>query len=179
MHESDPGSRSQGKIHNNQKTSGHVERFADFMVKDTTTGEIFRADHLVKQILNQRLEGGVPGNPKAKAAALSPETKQEYEYTLETLDNYQGKDLADLLKKLKITSPNGNPISDPVEFNLMFDTQIGPTGQFKGYLRPETAQGHFLNFKKLLEHNNDSMPFASATIGTVFRNEISPRQGSS
>jgi glycyl-tRNA synthetase len=59
----------------------------------------------------------------------------------------------------------------------MFDTQIGPTGQFKGYLRPETAQGHFLNFKKLLEHNNDAMPFASASIGKSFRNEISPRQG--
>ena len=44
-------------------------------------------------------------------------------------------------------------------------------------MRPETAQGHFLNFKKLLEFNNDQMPFASASIGKSFRNEISPRQG--
>lgn len=59
----------------------------------------------------------------------------------------------------------------------MFETQIGPTGQFKGYLRPETAQGHFLNFKKLLEYNTEQIPFASAMIGKSFRNEISPRQG--
>ena len=59
----------------------------------------------------------------------------------------------------------------------MFDTQIGPTGQFKGFLRPETAQGHFINFKRLLDSNNEQMPFASASIGKSFRNEISPRQG--
>lgn len=59
----------------------------------------------------------------------------------------------------------------------MFDTAIGPSGDKKGYLRPETAQGQFLNFKKLLEFNNDRMPFASASIGKSFRNEISPRSG--
>ena len=59
----------------------------------------------------------------------------------------------------------------------MFDTQIGPTGTSKGYLRPETAQGMFVNFKKLLEYNNDHMPFAAAQIGKSFRNEISPRSG--
>jgi glycyl-tRNA synthetase len=59
----------------------------------------------------------------------------------------------------------------------MFDTAIGPSGDKKGYLRPETAQGQFLNFSKLLEFNNARMPFASASIGKSFRNEISPRAG--
>lgn len=59
----------------------------------------------------------------------------------------------------------------------MFDTQIGPTGQLKGYLRPETAQGHFVNFQRLLEFNAGRVPFASAHIGKSFRNEISPRAG--
>lgn len=59
----------------------------------------------------------------------------------------------------------------------MFDTAIGPEGDKKGYLRPETAQGQFLNFSKLLEFNNAKMPFASASIGKSFRNEISPRSG--
>ena len=59
----------------------------------------------------------------------------------------------------------------------MFDTMIGPTGQMKGYLRPETAQGIFINFRKLIEFNNGRMPFAAAQIGLGFRNEISPRQG--
>lgn len=59
----------------------------------------------------------------------------------------------------------------------MFETAIGPSGASKGYLRPETAQGQFLNFAKLLEFNQQSMPFASASIGKSFRNEISPRSG--
>lgn len=59
----------------------------------------------------------------------------------------------------------------------MFDTYIGPAGNAKGYLRPETAQGQFLNFSKLLDFNNSKMPFASASIGKSFRNEISPRSG--
>lgn len=59
----------------------------------------------------------------------------------------------------------------------MFDTQIGPTGQLKGFLRPETAQGHFVNFSRLLEFNSGKVPFASAHIGKSFRNEISPRAG--
>ena len=77
----------------------------------------------------------------------------------------------------------------------MFASSIGPTGQHPGsvpilhnisvisslilhsYLRPETAQGHFLNFSRLLEFNNGRVPFASAQIGRSFRNEISPRAG--
>lgn len=59
----------------------------------------------------------------------------------------------------------------------MFASSIGPTGQHPGFLRPETAQGHFLNFSRLLEFNNGRVPFASAHIGKSFRNEISPRAG--
>lgn len=59
----------------------------------------------------------------------------------------------------------------------MFKTTIGPGSAALGYLRPETAQGQFLNFKRLLEWNQNSMPFASASIGKSFRNEISPRSG--
>jgi glycyl-tRNA synthetase len=59
----------------------------------------------------------------------------------------------------------------------MFQTTIGPSSGSVAYLRPETAQGQFLNFNKLLEFNNQQMPFASASIGKSFRNEISPRAG--
>ncbi|KAJ1341815.1 glycine-tRNA ligase [Batrachochytrium salamandrivorans] len=171
------------------KTSGHVDRFTDAMVKDTKTGDIFRADHLVKQILSRRLEDdrqlrtGVSVDAKKPKGAnaktvLDASTREHYDLVLETLDNYQGDDLAKLIKDLDIRAPEtNNPVTEPVLFNLMFDTQIGPTGQFKGFMRPETAQGHFLNFKKLLEFNNEQMPFASASIGKSFRNEISPRQG--
>jgi glycyl-tRNA synthetase len=73
------------------------------------------------------------------------------------------------MKRLDIRSlESGNEVSEPVLFNLMFATQIGPTGQFEAFLRPETAQGHFLNFKKLLEFNTDQMPFASASSMSLF-----------
>lgn len=65
----------------------------------------------------------------------------------------------------------------PVEFNLMFSTSIGPSANLPGYLRPETAQGQFLTFSKLLGFNGAKMPFASASIGKSFRNEISPKAG--
>ena len=71
----------------------------------------------------------------------------------------------------------GNELSAPFPFNLMFTTSIGPTGKDAGYLRPETAQGIFVNFRRLLEQNGGRMPFAAAQIGTAYRNEIAPRGG--
>lgn len=118
------------------------------------------------------------------------------------------------MRKFNIRNPETqNELTEPEEFNLMFQSSIGPTGHIKGYvllfscfllsnpnhprvsirevadsrplrffpsssfLRPETAQGHFVNFSRLLEFNNGRVPFASAQIGRSFRNEIAPRQG--
>ncbi|CEG77471.1 Putative Glycyl-tRNA synthetase [Rhizopus microsporus] len=112
------------------------------------------------------------------AVELADDVRKAYEETLAQIDNYNGEELAAIMKKFDIRSPeSGNELSEPKEFNLMFESSIGPTGHLKGYLRPETAQGQFLNFKKLLEFNNDKMPFASAQVGRSFRNEISPRSG--
>merc|ERR1712167_483098 len=59
----------------------------------------------------------------------------------------------------------------------MFPTPIGPGGYLQGYLRPETAQGIFLNFKYCLEQNANRLPFGVAQVGKAFRNEIAPRAG--
>jgi glycyl-tRNA synthetase len=94
------------------------------------------------------------------------------------IDNYDGKELGELIVKYNITNPaTGNTLEPPVAFNLMFGTSIGPSSNLPGYLRPETAQGQFLTFSKLYEFNNAKMPFASASIGKSFRNEISPKSG--
>jgi glycyl-tRNA synthetase len=86
--------------------------------------------------------------------------------------------LGELIKKYDMKNPaTGVQPSPPVAFNLMFQTAIGPSSNAPGYLRPETAQGQFLNFAKLLEFNQQQMPFASASVGKSFRNEISPRAG--
>lgn len=88
------------------------------------------------------------------------------------------EEMSDILRSHNMKSPiTGNDLTDPIEFNLMFSTHIGPTGLVKGFLRPETAQGIFVNFKRLLEFNQGKLPFAAAQIGNAFRNEISPRSG--
>jgi glycyl-tRNA synthetase len=84
-----------------------------------------------------------------------------------------------MLQKYKTKSPSNaeNDITSPFPFNLMFRTTIGPEGTSVGFLRPETAQGLFVNFRRLLDYNSQRMPFAAAQIGLAFRNEISPRNG--
>lgn len=94
------------------------------------------------------------------------------------LDGMTKDEMGAILKKFDMRSPlTNNELTEPMEFNLMFATQIGPTGLVKGFLRPETAQGIFVNFKRLLEFNQGRLPFAAAQIGNAFRNEISPRSG--
>ncbi|KAF7634404.1 AA_TRNA_LIGASE_II domain-containing protein [Meloidogyne graminicola] len=155
------------------KTSGHVDRFVDWMVKDKITGACFRADHLIKNNAEAILKVNFYSDKKAPV-----NIKKELEEVLIRLDGMSCDELGETIRKYKFKSPlNGNDLTDPVSFNLMFPTQIGPTGDFSAYLRPETAQGIFINFKRLLEFNQGKLPFAAAQIGTGFRNEISPRQG--
>ncbi|KAK5990231.1 Diadenosine tetraphosphate synthetase [Cladobotryum mycophilum] len=177
------------------KTSGHVDKFADWMCKDPKNGEILRADHFVEAILEARLKGDKEARgekfeeseadpkkkkKKAKSVALKLDDAvvQEYQEVLARIDNYDGPELGELIKKYDLKNPETGVLpSDPVAFNLMFQTSIGPSSNLPGYLRPETAQGQFLNFAKLLEFNQAQMPFASASIGKSYRNEISPRAG--
>ncbi|CAL1543894.1 unnamed protein product [Lymnaea stagnalis] len=150
------------------KASGHVDRFQDYMVKDLKTGECFRADHLIEATFEKMLED----------KKIPDETKAEIRRLLPLIDGMSKDDMGRTLREYKMKSPiTGNDLTDPIEFNLMFATSIGPTGQIKGYLRPETAQGIFVNFKRLLEFNQGKLPFAAAQIGNSFRNEISPRSG--
>lgn len=99
------------------------------------------------------------------------------------------------MQTFNIKSPTtGNDLSDPIDYNLMFSTQIGPSATTRGsveitkiqfhcyvmiiffrFLRPETSQGIFVNFKRLLDYNHGRMPFAAAQIGNAFRNEIAPK----
>ncbi|CAG0893172.1 unnamed protein product [Cyprideis torosa] len=148
--------------------SGHVERFSDFMVKDVKSGECFRLDHLIKANLEK-----ISVDKKTDSSL-----KDECRDMLNKLDGMNVEEMTAILRRFAMKSPTtGSEVSDPCEFNLMFGTQIGPSGDHKGYLRPETAQGMFVNFKKLLEFNQGRLPFAAAQIGDAFRNEISPRSG--
>ena len=149
-------------------TSGHVERFTDLMVKDTVTGECFRADKLLEDIIDQYLE---------KNPTLSSEEKENHLRVQRQADAYSPTELDALLLQYDCKTASGQPFSSSFPFNLMFQTSIGPEGTAVGYLRPETAQGLFVNFRRLLDLNSGKMPFAAAQIGLGFRNEIAPRSG--
>jgi len=151
------------------KTSGHVDKFTDFMVKDEKTGEPLRADKLIEERIEAMLEDTAnPVDAKKREELLLVRTKA---------GAMQQQELKDTIARYGFKSNDGNNLSDPFPFNLMFQTSIGPTGKATGYMRPETAQGIFINFRRLLDYNGGRMPFAAAQIGPALRNEISPRQG--
>jgi glycyl-tRNA synthetase len=128
------------------KASGHVGGFADPLVEDVKTKKRYRADHLLEEI-------GV--DPKGM--------------TLTQMDA--------LIKEKGIKSPDGNALGDVRQFNMMFKTHVGAMEDETSvsYLRPETAQGMFVNFKNVLDTFHPKLPFGLAQIGKAFRNEIAPR----
>lgn len=150
------------------KTSGHVERFTDLMVKDPSTQECFRADKLLEDAIDDLLE---------KNPTFDSETKEEHLRVQRQADAYSPEELDKLLIEYECRGPSGEAYGPSFPFNLMFKTSIGPEGTAVGYLRPETAQGLFVNFRRLLDLNAQKMPFAAAQIGLGFRNEIAPRSG--
>ena len=128
--------------------SGHVAGFADKMFQCPHCSEYLRADHVAEG-------GGIKNASTMKneelAAALATCTCPACGKVLWTVQVFQ--------------------------FNLMFKTSIGPGSQRTGYLRPETAQGMFVDFGRLLRFYRDKLPFGAVQIGKSYRNEISPRQG--
>ena len=144
------------------EASGHVAKFQDVIVKDTITSEYVRVDHLIQEHLEKQKNSDENWNDLQKIVYSSK------------LD-----EIKVLLKKLGITKnpATGNEFSDPLEFNLMFKTQLGVEGKRFAYLRPELAQGIFTNFPNILRQSDGSLPFGGASIGNVYRNETSARQG--
>jgi glycyl-tRNA synthetase len=129
------------------EASGHTTTFNDPLVTDVKTKKRYRVDHLLE-------EAGV--NPAGMSLAQMGE--------------------AILVNGVK--SPEGNELSTPQQFNMMFKTSVGSTdgADTLVYLRPETAQGMFVNFKNILDSIHPKLPFGLAQIGAAFRNEIAPRE---
>ncbi|OYR50297.1 MULTISPECIES: glycine--tRNA ligase [unclassified Halorubrum] len=133
------------------EASGHLEGFDDMLVECGECGESHRADHLVEAVTE-----------------------------IEDAEALPGDEVEDLIADNEIACPScGTPLAgEPVEdFNLMFATDIGPGDGQPGYLRPETAQGIFVEFPRLKEYARGNLPFGITQIGPAYRNEISPRGG--
>ncbi|MCI5060508.1 MAG: glycine--tRNA ligase [Alphaproteobacteria bacterium] len=164
------------------EASGHVGGFSDPMVDCRETKKRYRADHLIVFIPDPSL--GVD-----KLFAFHEEaTNEEQEKRLKKFGvKFEGKFIGDTrrlencLDQLdKILAPDAKEVgtlTEPKEFNLMFETYCGPvqSEDNKAYLRPETAQGIFLNYKNVLDSSRVKMPFGIAQIGKAFRNEVNPR----
>ena len=133
----------------NQKVwqaSGHVDTFVDPLCEDTVNHRRYRTDHILK-------DNGVDADGM----------------TMEQMDA--------VIAELGIKSPDGNPLSKSRTFNMMFKTHVGATESEDSisYLRPETAQGIFTNFKNVVDSFYPNLPFGIAQQGKAFRNEIAPR----
>lgn len=133
----------------NQKVwqaSGHVDTFVDPLCEDTVNHRRYRTDHILK-------DNGIDVDG----------------LTMEQMD--------EVIAERGIKSPDGNPLSKSRTFNMMFKTSVGATESEDSvaYLRPETAQGIFTNFKNVVDSFYPDLPFGIAQQGKAFRNEIAPR----
>jgi glycyl-tRNA synthetase len=128
--------------------SGHLKGFSDKMCQCPHCKEYLRADHVAEG-------GGIRGAPTMKNEEL-----------IAAIASCRCLACGKVLGKVEVFN-----------FNLMFRTSIGPGSQRTGYLRPETAQGMFVDFSRLLRFYRDHLPFGAVQIGKAYRNEISPRQG--
>jgi glycyl-tRNA synthetase len=130
--------------------SGHVEQFNDALIDCKECKSRFRADHLIEDVLKIKVEG------------------------------MDLKELTSLIKKNKVKCPkcNAKNFTDARYFNLMFQTHMKKTSNNEddiAYLRPETAQAIFLEYKNILDSTRMKIPFGIAQIGKAFRNEITPK----
>ena len=130
------------------KASGHVDNFTDPMCKCENCGEVYRADHIIEEIIKRDVE---------------------------SLEN---EELDEIVSENNIVCPEcEGKLSKIWNYNLMFKTMIGAKGDKVGYMRPETAQGIFILFKRLERFFGGKLPFGVVQLGKAYRNEISPRQG--
>lgn len=129
------------------EASGHLERFSDPITRCKKCKKIYRADNLIEEVLGIFVEGK----------------------SIEELN--------EIIKKSNIRCLECNgELEDVKEFNLMLKTFIGSLDAIDAYLRPETAQNIFVDFKRIAKAYRKKLPFGIIQVGYSFRNEISPRQ---
>jgi glycyl-tRNA synthetase len=151
------------------KASGHVDNFSDPMIDNKDSKKRYRVDHLIENYADELREKGDDGQAESLLTAMNG---------LLAKDDFDG--LKKLIEDNKIkcgVSGTGN-WTDVRQFNLMFSTQLGSLSDEASeiYLRPETAQGIFVNFLNVQKTGRMKIPFGIAQVGKAFRNEIVARQ---
>ncbi|MDD5572057.1 MAG: glycine--tRNA ligase, partial [Bacteroidales bacterium] len=180
------------------KASGHVDAFNDPMLDNKDSKKRYRADVLIEDYIAKIEEKINKEVTKASAKFGDAFNEQQYRTTNQRVIDYQNKidtikkrfyealdksdfaDIKKLIEELEIVCPVSGTKNwtDVRQFNLMFSTQMGSTdtGADTIYLRPETAQGIFVNYINVVKSGRVKIPFGIAQIGKAFRNEIVARQ---
>ncbi len=180
------------------KASGHVDAFNDPLIDNKTSKKRYRADVLIEDYikkLEEKIEKQVKKGRKRFGEAFDEEkfraTDGRAVQYAEKIADIEGRlhtamrdndlvALRDLIVELEIADPvsGSRDWTEVRQFNLMFSTQLGNIAGEAGklYLRPETAQGIFVNFLNVLNTTRQRLPFGIAQIGKAFRNEIIARQ---
>lgn len=152
------------------KASWHLASFADALIDDKKTGQRFRADKLIEDFFEKNRDW-LSDKELAKklwVRNLSPESRGN-------------EGMRDFIVKYIPKNPESKQVAEWTEcrnFNLMLDTHLGPVANdsSKVYMRPETCQSLFTDFKAILDTTRVRIPFGLAQIGKAFRNEITPGQ---
>lgn len=180
------------------KASGHVDAFNDPLIDNKDSKKRFRADVLIEDYCAKLEEKAEKEIEKARKRFAENFDQNQFEQTNPRVLDYrerqkqilarmahslENQDLADiktLIEELEITDPDtgSRNWTEVRQFNLMFGTKLGATADtaMELYLRPETAQGIFVNFLNVQKTSRHKLPFGIAQIGKAFRNEIVARQ---
>jgi glycyl-tRNA synthetase len=174
------------------EASGHTSTFTDLMVDCLLTQKRFRADQIEPMSGDAYFWSGARDETTSKESkdafsALIPGGKNAESARKIAKQFYQQRGIANpallgerterLQNTTKYNPENGSLLTEPRKFNLMLKTYVGPveTPDNVAYLRPETAQAIFAQFKNVLEVSRQKVPFGICQIGKAFRNEINPR----
>lgn len=160
------------------EASGHVGGFSDVLIEDKKTHKRHRADHVI--------EDWMKGNEefqKNKQKFIDSIEDEDVKNAIEKedMDKLTPAQLTAIIELMDIKSPDGNELADARNFNLLVKSNLGTTDatfneENVTYLRGETCQGIYLNYKNVVDTMRVKVPFGIAQVGKAFRNEIVARQ---
>ena len=172
--------------------SGHVGGFSDPMVDDRETKQRYRADHLLCAVAKVQRKSGAVEELGCFAVLSGDDAVENFIKKADKVARKSGGGVVqppDALQPFTKLTPDQQKLvigpdvttpgtlTEPRDFNLMFQTYVGAiqSDDAKAYLRPETAQGIFLNYKNIVDTTRVKIPFGVAQVGKSFRNEVTPR----
>jgi glycyl-tRNA synthetase len=174
------------------EASGHTSTFSDLMVDCLLTKKRFRADQVEPQSGTAHFYTGATdaaaGKESKDAFSVLIATGKHVDYARKVAKQFYqqrgienpallGERTEEVKDSTRYNPENGSLLTEPRPFNLMLKTYVGPveSEDNKSYLRPETAQAIFVQFKNVLDVSRQRVPFGVCQVGKAFRNEINPR----